>query len=93
MPNIDIAHIHEQGQDMIIAPLDGAFGNRTQGEQNSMLGAIQAAAHSAGLRGTAVIVWQAGRRFNFMGPQRWHPFLRSIDMRWVSANINKSLSW
>lgn len=93
MPNIDIAHIREQGQNMIIAPLDSAFGHKSQGQQQAALLEIERAAHNAGLAGSAVIVWESGGRLNFLGPQQWHPFLRGINMRWVMSNINKSLNW
>lgn len=29
MPNLDVAHIHEQGQDMIIVPMNQSFGHLT----------------------------------------------------------------
>lgn len=94
MPSLKIAHIREQGQDMIIAPLDGSFGRKPSADQHDAIEDIQRAARSAGLRGTVVPVWDgSGGRFTFIAPQQWHPFFRSIDMRWVHANVNRTLTW
>ena len=93
MPEIEIAHIHEQGQDMIIAPLNSSFGAKPSNEQQATIAAIQRAAMGAGLRGRVVAVWQSGSSFSFIAPQQWHAFFRSIDMNWVLANINRKLTW
>jgi hypothetical protein len=93
MTQIDVAHIHEQGQDMIIAPLDGSFDHKTSQQQQAVVAQIQIAANGAGLKGTAAVVWPSGRSMKFIAPQPWHPFFRSIDMRWVMANVNHSLTW
>ena len=94
MATLDIAHIHEQGQDMIIAPLDSSFEYKSSQQQHAAVGQLQAAATSAGLRGKVVVVWQtSGGRMKFIAPPPWHPFFRSIDIHWVMANLNRSLTW
>lgn len=94
MPKYQVAHIHEQGQDMIIFPLEAKFGHQTQADQNQELGVLGFRANAAGLRGAAVAVWDAGGgRMGFFGPPQWHPFLRSIDLQFVAANVNKEVSW
>lgn len=94
MPSLKVAHIHEQGQDMIIFPLDQRFGRLPQDEQQKELAGLGMRANAAGLRGHAVAVWDAGGgRMGFMGPTQWHAFLRSIHLRWVLANLNKEISW
>lgn len=93
MPTLKVAHIREQGQDLIIVPLDRSFEFRSEEEQYETLADIQHAATSAGLRGKVVPVWPSGSRLKFIAPQPWHPFLRSINLTFVRANLNRSLSW
>ncbi|MDK4715881.1 hypothetical protein [Rhizobium sp. CNPSo 4039] len=93
MPTLKIAHIREQGQDMIIVPLDTSFEHKSQDDQNDAVDEIQVAAQSAGLRGTVVVVWTSGGRMRFIGPQPWHPFLRSLSMNSIRASLNRTLSW
>jgi hypothetical protein len=94
MPTYKVAHIREQGQDMIIFPLDAAVGRMTSSEQNAELGRLGFRANAAGLRGAAVAVWDAGGgRMGFVGPPQWHPYLRSISLQFVWANVNQEISW
>ncbi|MER8921687.1 hypothetical protein [Mesorhizobium sp. M0802] len=75
MTKLKIAHIHEQGQDMIIAPLDGSFDHKTSSQQQALIAEIQLAAGSAGLKGTVVPVWIAGSgKIKFIAPGPWHSF-------------------
>jgi len=92
MPHFDVAHIREQGQDMIIVPLGREFQHRTQAEQEDTLDALQSCARSARLAGTVVAVWDAGGgRMAFIAPQPWHPFFRSLDLNAVLRSINKRM--
>lgn len=94
MPTLQVAHLHEQGQDMIIAPLDSDFGSKTQGDQAAVIGEIQLRARGAGLAGKVVPVWDdGGGRMAFIAPKPWHPFFQGLDMPMVWANVNKELSW
>lgn len=88
-----IAHLREQGQDIIIVPLDRSFGLKTKQEQGETVEAIQACAMSAGLRGTVVPVWDSGGgRMAFIAPTPWHPFFRSLTLRQVASNLNRTLT-
>lgn len=93
MPRLKAAHINQQGQNMIIFPLDHTFGHKTDIDQSRALIELEQRAHSAGLAGRAVAVWQNGGRTMSRGPQAWHGFLQSISMSWVQANVNKQISW
>ena len=88
----DVAHIREQGQDMIIIPVDQKVDNYTQEEQMDLQESLQFYARDAGLRGRVCLVWQRGNRFSFLAPKQWWPFFRSIDMNFVAANINRRLT-
>jgi len=93
MAEYEVAHVREQGQDMIVIPLKPEFGLKTRAEQTEIVAQLQSAANSAGLRGTVVVVWSAGHnRTAFIAPRPWHPFFRSITLQWVAANINRRLT-
>jgi hypothetical protein len=93
MADFEIAHLHKQGQDIIIVPLNRDFGNKTHADQQSVTGALQACARAAGLRGTVVPVWDGGScRMMFLAPQLWHSFFSSINLRFVASNINGRLT-
>jgi hypothetical protein len=94
MPTFDVAHIRQQGVDLIIIPLDSNFRFKTPHQQDEAVGQLQARATSAGLAGTVVPVWDSGGgRMAFRAPRPWHPFFRSLNLAVVATNINKSLSW
>lgn len=94
MPRLDVAHVREQGVDLIIIPLDHNFGRQSQAQQDQAVTELQMRASTAGLRGTVVPVWDAGSgRMAFIAPRNWHSFFRGIDLRWVAMNINRELYW
>lgn len=93
MPHFRIAHLREQGQNMVVVPLDSRFGHRTGEYQNAFVTELQLRARTAGLAGTVVPVWESGGRMNFRAPRPWHPFFQSLSMALVLRNINKELSW
>lgn len=93
MPTVKIAHLREQGQDLIIVPLDNRFGSASERDQRAMINEIQIAATGAGLAGTVAVVWGTRSRMQFIAPQPWHPFFRSINIDYVFRNLNRSLSW
>jgi hypothetical protein len=93
MPQFKVAHLREQGQDMIIVPLEASFGSKSDSDQHKIINELQSRSSGANLKGTVVPVWESGGRMGFIAPQPWHPFLRGLSMRDVIANINKELSW
>lgn len=93
MAEFEVAHIHEQGQDIIIIPLKSDFGHKPNSEQQQIISQLQFAANRAGLKGTVVVVWDAGGgRMAFIAPKAWHAFFRSITLQHVAININRKLT-
>jgi hypothetical protein len=81
MPHLKLAHIHEQGNDMLIFPLDSNFANKTSADKNATLEELQARANAAGLPGHAAAVWdEGGGRMGFFAPPRWHGFFELSRM-------------
>lgn len=94
MPSLQVAHVREQGVDLIIAPLDYTFGCRTPAEQQAAIREIQVRSSVAGLAGTVVPVWDSGGgRMGFIAPRNWHPFFRSLSLSAVWGSVNRQLSW
>jgi hypothetical protein len=94
MPSLKVAHLRQQGVDLVIAPLNPDFGRKTRRDQQSIIDEIQIRSRSAGLAGTVVPVWDGGSgRMAFMAPSNWQPFFRSLNLRTVWANVNRELSW
>jgi len=93
MATYDVAHIREQGIDLIIVLVDSSFGLRTPREQQEIVTLLQECATKAGLAGTVIPVWDAGAgRMGFLAPPNWHSFFSSIDLTFVVANINRKLT-
>lgn len=94
MTTMEIAHVREQGVDLIVVPLDPSFGRKSTRDQHEVIGELQARSRSAGLAGTVVPVWDnGGGRMAFIAPRHWHAFFASIGLYWVHANLNRQLSW
>jgi hypothetical protein len=92
MPNFEIAHINKQGQNIIILPLGRQFDSVPQTKKLEFLGCVQAAAHSAGLAGTVVPVWEAGRgRSAFIAPPQWHGYFSTLSLYQIMQMRNKTL--
>lgn len=92
MATLKIAHLREQGIDLIIVPLESGFGLKSSGEQSEIVESIQWCAHSAGLAGTVVPVWREGGGHRFIAPTNWHSFFKSFGWNDIVANLNKELT-
>jgi hypothetical protein len=93
MPKFKVAHVREQGIDLIIIPLEHHFGQKTKAEQDGIIAELQVHATGAGLAGTVVPVWPQGSAMSFIAPHQWHPFFKGISLQWVGLNINKEIFW
>jgi hypothetical protein len=88
----EVAHLNEQGQDMIIIPVSDSVSSMSNSEQNELKSSLQFYAEDAGLAGEVCLVWNHGSHFYFLAPQPWHGFFKSIDMHFVACNINRELT-
>ena len=93
MATFQVAHLREQGQDIIIVVVDRSYGFKPNDEQNRICASIQACASAAGLRGTVVPVWDnGGGRMALLAPQPWVSFFQGMTLADVAANINRELT-
>jgi hypothetical protein len=87
-----VAHIHEQGVDLIIVPLDKSFGTQTPQQQQAGIEQMRMSATLAGLAGDVIPVWDLGDgRMSFIAPKNYHPYFTSINLEFVFANLNSEL--
>jgi hypothetical protein len=93
MPRVEIAHIQEQGVDIIIIPMDAAFEKKSEDAKYKVLEELQMRATSAGLPGKVVPVWKVDGQMMFLAPPNWHSFFHSIDYQFVASKMNKYISW
>ncbi|MCW2315668.1 hypothetical protein M2322_001202 [Rhodoblastus acidophilus] len=93
MPSIPVAHLTEQGQDMVIVIMDPRFAQASPSQQEATIGQLQQRANACGLKGTIALVWDGGGRMDYLVPQPWHDFFRSITLDDVRARINSAISW
>jgi hypothetical protein len=92
MAKFKIAHIRQQGIDLIIVPLESSFGHKSDQDQSETIASLQLYARSAGLAGTVVPIWREGGGHRFIAPPNWHAFFKSLGWNDVMANINKELT-
>lgn len=93
MSEFEVAHIHEQGQNMIIVFVNARVGSMSNMERAEIMASLQACASSAGLAGSVVLVWKTNSgRTEFSAPRSWHPFFKSISYDELAININKELT-
>lgn len=93
MARFKVAHIREQGVDLIVIPLDDTFGYKQSAEQRNIIAELQGRASSAGLAGTVVPVWNSGGRMAFIARRPWHPFFQNISLAFVLSNLNREIYW
>lgn len=91
MASFQVAHINEQGNDVIILPLGESFPNQSPEQKKEMLDGFSACIRKAGLKGTLVPVWPEGDSIRFIAPKEWHPFCASMSWDWIRYNINRSV--
>jgi len=91
MSTFKIAHIKEQGVNVIIAPLAPHFEQATPEQRAKVMAAFTQAALDASLRGRVVLVWRTGMGFKFIAPVEWQPFFRSLRWRDILGNLNRDL--
>lgn len=93
MQKFKVAHLREQGQDMIIVFVHAKVGGWTDEKRQQLSAQLQICADNAGLAGSVVLIWQTPLGHSeFSAPKPWHPFLKSISYQMLAGNINKELT-
>lgn len=92
MTALKVAHIHQQGNDIIIVPLSESFGEQPPNTRKQTIQAMQRAAEDQGLKGTVVPIWPGDETLHFVAPKPWHPFFGSINWQWITGNLNREMT-
>ena len=91
MATFRIAHIKEQGVNVIIVPLGAAFGALTEDGRQHIIVALEAAALAAEYRGRVVPMWLERQRARSIAPPEWVVFFSTLKWRDVVKNLNREL--
>lgn len=87
-----VAHVKHQNSNMVIVVINPSFFRGSPADQNRWFTDVEQCARSVKLGGQALIVANDNGRYRFYGPKSWHSFLQTLDMNWVNARVNKSLT-
>jgi hypothetical protein len=93
MPTYRVAHVNEQGADLIIIPLDSSFGNQTTSQQTAEIAEFQSRARMAGLRGIVVPVWIDGPEMKLIAPPVLWPFFQGVQYQEILQWLNMEIVW
>jgi hypothetical protein len=87
-----IAHTRYRDSNMVIVISNANFFEQSDETQERWFTALKVCSRNANLAGQVIVVANVNRRLRFYGPKSWHSFLRTIDMAWVRARVNKELT-
>ncbi len=87
-----VAHVRYQNSNMVFVVTNASFFRADEAQQERWYTAVQQCVRGANLAGQTIVVANVRGRFRFYAPRSWHKFLRTLDMNWVSARINKELT-
>jgi hypothetical protein len=88
MQNFDVAHVREQGVDLIIVFVAERVRSMSTSDTNGLITSLTLCARSAGLAGHVVLVWRGG----FFADPKFHAFFESAPYEVLAASVNKKLS-
>lgn len=93
MTTFDIAQVTRWGIDFLIVPLRANFEFKSMQEKYAAVARLQSAANDAGLHGIVVPVWASpSGKLVSLAQIQYQNVLRSIDLEFVSCNINKNIN-
>lgn len=89
MEQFEVAHINEQGVNVVVVFVNPDVAHKTPEEQNGIAASLQACARSAKLAGNIAMVWPGG----FWALQNQHAFFQSPGGSYQALvlRINKKL--
>ena len=93
MAVFDVAQASRWGIDFLLVPLHAIFEFKSMQEKYATLARLQSAASDAGLHGIVVPVWSSpSGKLAGLAQVEYQNVLRSIDLEFVSRNINKEIN-
>ncbi len=87
-----VAHTREQNTNMVFVVISSSFFAGDSQAQARWYTSLQSCVRSVNLAGEVIAVSNVNGRFMYYGPKNWRNFLKTIDMNWVNARLNKELT-
>lgn len=91
MSPFKIAHIKEQGVNVIIVPLASRYGKLSVEEKDALIQHFQNAATAMQWSGRVVPMWMEGKGIRFIAPPEWYEFFRTLKWKVLMRNLNREL--
>ncbi len=85
------AHTSVRDTSMLIFIVGDSFFFQDSQTQQRWYTSLQSCARSVKLAGEVIAVANVNGTFKSYGPKSWQDFLRTIDMPWVNARVNKEI--
>ena len=86
------AHTSVRDSNMLIFVVGDSFFTRDSQTQQRWYTSLQSCARSVKLAGEVIAVANVNVTFKSYVPKSWQDFLRTIDMDWVNARVNKEIT-
>ncbi|MCC7225738.1 MAG: hypothetical protein IT507_03490 [Burkholderiaceae bacterium] len=86
------AHTSVRDTSMLIFIVGDSFFFQDSQTQQRWYTSLQSCARSVKLAGEVIAVANVNGTFKSYGPKSWQDFLRTIDMPWVNARVNKEIT-
>lgn len=86
------AHTSVRDTSMLIFIVGDSFFDQNSQTQQRWYTSLQSCARSVKLAGEVIAVANVNGTFRSYGPKSWGEFLRTIDMPWVNARVNKEIT-
>lgn len=88
MRQLKVAYFKRIGIELILVPLDRAFGNKSHSEKSEIIRNLHLDATASGMKGTVVPIWNDDGHRHFIAPMELHPFLRGFRWSEVMDSVN-----
>lgn len=87
-----VAHVKSQGRSWVFVKVSPRFLTADNDQVKKWYTDVQACVRGVKLAGDVVVVANVDGAFRYWGPLNAREFLRTLDMNWVNARVNKEMS-
>ena len=90
--NYPVAHVKHQNSSLVVVEVNASFFRGSVAEQGRWFTAVEQCVRSVKMAGQTLLVAKVNGSYRFYAPKHWHSFMQTIDLNWVNARVNKSLT-
>jgi hypothetical protein len=87
-----VAHVKAQGNNWVFVQVNPLFLTANEATTRKWYTDVQACVRRVNMAGDVVVVSNVNGAFRFWGPVPWRNYLSTLDMNWVNARVNKSMT-